>query len=360
MPRILPGPAAFLKIERKTNMTREESFGLILENAGDGVLVLNDKGTIVYMNPVASRVLCLENKHVGKSYIVAMADTIENPANDDFTQYLLTAVAEKDVSHKGDVNFVNRSGIRIQMHLTSSYYNADDSRGVIIQFTDITELMENRKLRMDSTVVFFTATVVASLWNFIYAIWEFANRPIPKLYMPPMLYMLGLISFFIIWRKTGFSIADMGLSTVNLKKNLCSGGVVTAIGLAVLFGLKLALMKLKPDFFAGKPFINFAAQPAWIYFYYIFSVFMQEFISQGVMHENLRRLLTGPHKDLLALIFASMLFGSMHVHYGIVYMVGGTMLLLVIGTLYAKQRSIWGILLPHFVLGNALVVLGYI
>ena len=341
-------------------MTHEEPFQLILENAGDGVLVLNDRGIIVYVNPVAAKVLCLEKEHQGISYTVAMADSIENAENDAFSQYLLDAVVEKDVSHKGDVTFVNRAGSRVQMHLTSSYYITDDTRGVIIQFTDITELMENRKLRMDSTVVFFTGTVVASLWNFVYGIWEYLGKPIQPIFMTPMLYALGMISFLVIWRKTGFSVADMGLSTVNLKKNLLSGAVVTGIGLLLMVAVKLVMMKIKPDFFGGKPFINFGNQAAWRYFYYTFSVFMQEFISQGVMHENLRRLLVGPHKDLLALIFASMLFGSMHVFYGIIYMVGGTLLLLVIGKMYAKQRSIWGILLPHFVLGNMLVAFGFI
>ena len=341
-------------------MTHEEPFQLILENAGDGVLVLNDHGIILYVNPVAAKILCLENKHQGMTYTAAMADSIENAENDAFSQYLLDAVAEKTVSHKGDVQFVNRAGSCVQMHLTSSYYTAGDTHGIIIQFTDITELMENKKLRMDSTVVFFTGTVVASLWNFVYAIWEYTGRPIPMIFMTPMLHALGMISFLIIKKKTGFSVADMGLSTVNLKKNLLSGAVVTAVGLLLMVIAKLVMMKFKPDFFGGKPFINFGNQAAWQYFYYILSVFVQEFISQGVMHENLRRLLVGPHKDLLALIFASMMFGSMHVFYGIIYMVGATLLLLVIGKMYAKQRSIWGILLPHFVLGNMLVAFGFI
>lgn len=38
----------------------------------------------------------------------------------------------------------------------------------------------------------------------------------------------------------------------------------------------------------------------------------------------------------------------------------GVLVLLVIGKMYAKQRSIWGILLPHFVLGNMLVAFGFI
>ena len=284
---------------------------------------------------------------------------MENAENDDFHQYLLNAVAEKEASHKGDVTFVNGTGKRYRLHLTSSFYEGEEG-GVIIQFTDITEIEKVRKGKRDATVLFVTAMIMASLWNFVYAVWCFAGEPFPTARLTPIMHLMGMALFLVLWKKTDFSVFDMGLSFRNLKKNILINLVITVIGFALMLGLRLLLGAVIPEYFAGKPVFSFAAQQPWQYAYYIPSVFVQQFISQGVLHESLRRILDGPHKNAMALGLSVLIFGSMHMYYGLIYMIGAIILLLAIGLIYARQRSIWAICIPHYVLGTMLVVMGFI
>lgn len=340
-------------------MLKNSSFDLILKNAGDGVLLLTRQGNIAYLNPAGERVLGIGKEALGVSYLLAMKSSMQNDENDAFHQYLLNAVTEKEVSHRGEVTFVNGSGERYRLHLTSSFYEEEEG-GVIIQFTDITEIEKVRKRKQDAAILFVTTTIIAALWNFVYALWHFRGEPVPPAMLTPLMYLMGMVLFLVLWKKTDFSVADMGLSFRNVKKNILTNLVVTVIGFAMLVGLRMLLGVVIPEHFTGKSFFNFAAQKPWQYIYYIPSVFMQQFISQGVLHTNLQRMLDGPHKNALALGLSVLLFSSMHMYYGLIYMIGAIVLLLGIGMLYARQRSIWAICIPHYVLGTMLVVMGFI
>ena len=50
-------------------------------------------------------------------------------------------------------------------------------------------------------------------------------------------------------------------------------------------------------------------------------------------------------------------FGAMHIHKGLFYMLGAVALLSVFGIIYRKQKTIWGLCVPHFVLGIAVGIL---
>ena len=57
---------------------------------------------------------------------------------------------------------------------------------------------------------------------------------------------------------------------------------------------------------------------------------------------------------------SSLLFGALHIHRGFIYMLAATVLLGIFGVLYRKQNSIWGLCIPHFVLGEIIWFLGYV
>ena len=59
----------------------------------------------------------------------------------------------------------------------------------------------------------------------------------------------------------------------------------------------------------------------------------------------------------LTVIIASLVFGAVHIHKGIVYMVGAALLLSFFGILYSKQKTIWGLCIPHLVLSWSLRIL---
>lgn len=338
----------------------QDSISKILEAAADGVIVIGDSGRLLYINQSAKRVCGFSDDVIGRNYAAVMQDLIAIEENDEFYQYIINAILNRDAAQKGDVSFIGNGGKKYRLHLTASYYDDETVSGVVIQFSDITEIELERKTRLDSTVVFVTILSVSALWNYLYGLWDYTGRPVPVGFLPPIMYAMGLVTLLILWKTTDLPLKDVGLGTVNLKQNIRVNVFITIAGLVIMVLLKLILLAAAPGFFQGKPFVNFAAQRPWQYLYYILSVFLQQFISQGIIHENLRRILYGKHKAFFAYMLSLLFFGAMHIHYGIIYMVAGTVLLAAIGGIYIKQRSIWGILIPHYVLGTALVVLGYV
>ena len=72
---------------------------------------------------------------------------------------------------------------------------------------------------------------------------------------------------------------------------------------------------------------------------------------------SLERILPDSYPPAVANIIASLVFGAVHIHKGIVYMVGAALLLSFFGILYSKQKTIWGLCIPHLVLSWSLRIL---
>ena len=119
-------------------------------------------------------------------------------------------------------------------------------------------------------------------------------------------------------------------------------------------------MRVSPGFVpAGAPFWDWS-KANWSDYIYPLTTVLQEFLSRGVIHENLRRIFVGKHSEGAAIIVSSLIFGALHIHRGFMYMLAATALLSIFGVLYRRQNSIWGLCIPHFVLGEIVWYLGFV
>lgn len=85
---------------------------------------------------------------------------------------------------------------------------------------------------------------------------------------------------------------------------------------------------------------------------YLFHAFLQEFVAKGVTQTALYEFF-GEKKVILPVLISSALFGIIHIHFGwqAVLITFGFGILL--GFLFQRQRSIYGISLIHAILGSA-------
>jgi membrane protease YdiL (CAAX protease family) len=94
-------------------------------------------------------------------------------------------------------------------------------------------------------------------------------------------------------------------------------------------------------------------------FFYIITSFIQEFICRGFVQNNVERILIGKYKSLFAVLTTSMLFGVVHMHYS------GTAIFITVfagmffGLLYLRHRTLVGIAVSHFILGQLVFELGF-
>lgn len=335
-------------------------YSRILRDVTDGVMVLDAQGAVMFINPSGKALLGIGDDAVGRKYAEVMREGMTRE-NDGFHQFLLDAVYDKENAHKGQVDYTRPDGAKQRISISTEFLRGEDGasrEGVVIQFSDITELTRLQQRQKDASVVFVTVISCVCGWMFICVIWELLGRPISTHWMTQIVQLCGVIMFAFILKNTSFTVKDMGLGIKNIGKIIRLDTLIALGGLAALILAKLVVRKLVPGFFdANEPFWNWKMGfSQWIY---PLTVVLQEFLTRGVMHENLRRIFTGKHSETIAIIVSSLIFGVLHIYLGIVYMAGATLLLGALGMLYRKQNTIWGLCIPHYICGIALTFLGW-
>ncbi len=330
----------------------------VLRDFDEGIITFDGDGVIRFINPAASMILGLTDNAVGKGYRDVFGD-----GNDALKDYFLKATMHRDVSQRGDILFRREDGSHARLNTSCICLQDDKDPGQIsyaIHFDDITEIDVLRRKRRESSAVFIGTMTAVSLWIYAVALWQQTGQRLSQEVMTQFIHGIALVMFFYIRHYTHFSLEEMGLKFKGISRAVRIDCLLTAVFAAVLFGLKALLLRLSPGFFpAGAPFWDWS-RLNWSDYTYPLTVVLQEFLSRGVIHENLRRIFVGRYSEAAAIIVSSLLFGALHIHRGFMYMLAATALLSLFGVLYRRQNSIWGLCIPHFVLGEIVWFLGFV
>ena len=329
----------------------------ITRDISDGLLVLDSSGSIVFANPASEKLLGMDGLTGGLTYAEFM---LQNPApeNDAFHQFVLDAIYDKESTHSGEQSFLRPDSKTRVFNITSSFLFDEEKgseEGVVLQFQDVTRVTRLRQKIRDSARVFIVMLTGLCLWTFLYTIWQLLGRPVSDTVMTKAIEVMGLLIFFYILKKTSISFQDMGLSFQGAGRAVLIDSAATALILGGMILAKLIIRRANPAAFGGPdaPFF-FWNSFNWADGIYPLTVVVQEFLTRGVMHESVRRIIPGKHAELIAILVSSLFFGALHIHKGLAYMIGSVLLLSVFGFIYKKQRTIWGLCIPHYFLGMAL------
>ncbi len=330
----------------------------VLRDFDDGIITIDRVGVIRYINPAASMILGLTVNAVGKRYRDVF--TKENQA---LLEFLVKATAEKNTAQRGDILFRREDGSSVRLNASCICLQDEEDpreRSFAIHFDDITEIDALRRKRRESSVVFIGTMTAVSIWIFVVALWQQTGQRVSQELMTQCIHAISLVMFFYIRHYTHFTYEEMGLRIKGISGAIRTDCLLTAVFAAVLFSLKFVLLRVSPGFFAeGAPFWDWS-KANWSDYIYPLTTVLQEFLSRGVIHENLRRIFVGKYSEASAIIVSSLVFGALHIHRGFIYMIAATALLSIFGVLYRKQNSIWGLCIPHFLLGEIIWFLGYV
>ena len=330
----------------------------VLRDFDDGVITFDRRGVIRFINPAASLILGLSGNSVGKRY-----QELFGRENEELWELLAKATEQKEASHRGDILYRRADGSVARLN-TSCICLRDDrdprKNEYVIHFDDITEIDALRRKRRESSAVFIGTMTAVSVWMYIVAFWQLTGQKASQEIMTQFIHAIALVMFFYIRHYTHFSFEEMGLKIKGISGAVKLDCLLTAVATAVLFGLKALLLRVSPGFFPrGAPFWDWSRMN-WSDYTYPLTVVLQEFLSRGVIHENLRRIFVGKYSEAAAIIVSSLVFGALHIHRGFFYMIAATALLSLFGLLYRRQNSIWGLCIPHFVLGEVVWFLGFV
>ena len=116
----------------------------ILRDMDDSVLALDNRGHIMYMNPQCQSLLGFGEDVLGKTYAEVFFQR-QDTRNDDFHQFLVDAVLEKERTHTGTVSFTDVQNYTRYFRITSSFLKSeadDEASGLVLVLSDITESEE--------------------------------------------------------------------------------------------------------------------------------------------------------------------------------------------------------------------------
>ena len=345
-------------------MTRNEMeiIPRILRDMNDGVLVLDMSGVILYLNEQGRGLLGEDRELVGHKYAALLAQD-EQGKNDAFHQFILDAVYDKEHTHSGEASYQPPGQEERRFSLTSSFLRSDDGAaqiGVVVLFSDITEVARLHRQRRESSTVFAVLMICVCAYLFLWSLLRYLNAEPPGWIMNLMIEAISIVMFVIILKTTSFSIRDIGLRVVNAKATFLPDILITAAGSAALILGKVLLLRIAPGFFpAGAPFWDWSVG-TFADVIYPLTVILQEFLARGVMQENLKRIFAGRYAGLLSIVVSALVFGVLHIAYGLPYMLGASLLLGVLGIFYHRQGNIWGLCIIHYVLGEVATFLRYL
>lgn len=343
-------------------MTNYTILSRITRDIADGLIVLDTHGTIVFANPMAGQLLGSSGLRVGEKYAALMLHE-EGGRNDEFHQFLLDAVYDKRRVHGGRRSYTCPDGTVKTFDLTCSFLFGEDGTGkdgVVIQFSDVTREEHLRIQRRDTARGFIILMATLCVWIFFYAVWELLGQPIATGWMTILVEVIAIGAYLFLRRLTTIRVEDMGLRFRGAKRAIVVDGLVTAGALALMLAVKACILRFSPATFGpGAKLLDFS-RFGFFDAIYPFTVVLQEFLTRGVMHETIMRLIPGKNADAVAIIVSSLFFGALHVYLGVAYMVGAAVLLGMFGVFYRRQGTIWGLCIPHYFLGIALkLVFGF-
>lgn len=322
----------------------------------DGLIVLDTNGTIVYANPAAGQLMGTELT-VGSKYASLFAQD-SGGQNDAFHQFLLDSIYDKQHKHGGELDYRRPDGSLRTFQVVTSFLFGEEGaerQGVVIQFSDITEVHQARKLQQDTVTLFVCLLGMLAVFNFASVIWVSAGEPFPSALMTVLIEITGVVLSFFILRNSPIRWEDLGLRFHGCGKYLLIDGAATAAILGVMLLVRLILFRtgiLSP----AEPFFHWKKWTTSSTLYPI-TVVLQEFLTRSLVHESVTRVIPAKHAELYAIIISSLFFGAIHLYLGLAFMFGAAFLLAFFGLIYTKQRCIWGLCIPHYILGLSVSIL---
>lgn len=215
-----------------------------------------------------------------------------------------------------------------------------------LQIMEVVEKELNRR-KSEATKCLSIFLASTSVWVLIVALWEKEGRPIAPTTMTYGVEIIAVIMLIVTQFILKMKPKDMGLNFANIKPIMKRSCIISLVIIAVLIAAKLIM---KP----GEKLFDLSKYD----FLYPLTSILQEFLARGFLLTCLMNIYDTGHKKHAAVFVSSLLFTTLHLYYGFLFMVGAGVLSVLLGYLYLKDKNIWGVSLIHFVFGTVGVMLG--
>lgn len=326
----------------------------VLKDIYSSVVVLDSDGMIQYINAPASMLFEVSDEISPGE--VHFTTNIGNSYNDKFCEYILEAIYDKDKSHRGTIKYLSPSGKEHVFRISSSYLESKDY--VVITIDDLTFESNLLERINNSTIIFSLFLFIMGVWVMFCEFWDLTGRKISTENLTICIEVMGVFIFLFILKFTHLPLKEIGILTDDNKKAIKEGLIISAICAVLMFAIKIIGRMINPLLFRPeRPFFYFVPSVA---LSYVFTSLVQEFLARCVVQFNLERIIQGKYKEVVAIVLSGLLFSTLHVYYGFVFMLAASVLAMLEGIIYAKQHSLISIWIIHYVFGIVGMSLGFV
>ncbi len=208
----------------------------ITRDITDGLLLVDLSGMIIYINPHGKEILNDPKLTEGIRYAQFMESEVSG-INDEFHQYVLDSIYDKETTHKGKIKYTSPDGKIRYFQMSSSFAISDDGKeklGVILQFSDITNEHEIQIRYNDAVKILVAMVVIVSANNLVVALWDHLGHPFRSAIITILLEFVGVVGTLFALKYTSLTVSDFGLGKgSDIKRTLVTDGILTA----AIFGL---------------------------------------------------------------------------------------------------------------------------
>lgn len=216
-------------------------------------------------------------------------------------------------------------------------------------------LLDAKKRNRFFSTIFVCLFLAISLYIFLVFLirnleWEFKDSA-------RVVEAIFLAASLLIIRKSGFSIAYLGITLQGAKESIrrmAPGTFLICAGLLALKGIFIGagVAGMDNEFVIMKNF-------DWLFVIYLPVAALQEFLSRGVIQTAIESVIDERRATFWAIITASALFGLVHIQLSVGIAFASFVCSLYWGYVYSKQKCLVGVSISHFLIGDLAYVLGF-
>ena len=219
-------------------------------------------------------------------------------------------------------------------------------------------LEEAAELRAEFSKIFCGSILLLCFYMLTVAFLQsVAGLSMTALAWPTHLVNLGLfvmLGSMMAWflHKHHYPMNSFGLTWTNWQRSLAESLAVCPIAIGALALFKSYLVHHNPAYL-GRPVMEWNNWGPWqMFVVYAFVASAQELSTRGFLQTCIERLLPGDSSTSIAILLSASEFGVVHLHYSFTLGVMAFIGAMLFGTLYARHRTILGITIAHYILGQ--------
>ncbi len=220
------------------------------------------------------------------------------------------------------------------------------------------------RLRTQFSFIFISTVLLTTVYIFLLGfletpyISELPNADGIREYSSRGIEFITLIIVVLTIFTMRLPLKDFGLTTTGWKRAIIESLLVTVPVIAFLAFFKVMMNIYYPGIFKETQIFNIGYFGI-SYIVYLLVAPVQEFIARGTMQGSLTRLFSGRYSGLMGVLVTSFLFGSLHMCHSIHLSIAALLTSWLWGWMYQRQKTIIGVSLSHFLVGNAAGLMGF-